>query len=78
LRVDGFFVLQESPSSVVADAASTVVPNVCRAVARLPLLIAGAHHPEGERRVSVSELLHQVGRVLADRDQDRGERVRSF
>jgi hypothetical protein len=44
-----------------------------------PLLLAAAHRegvdPQRERRVGVPELLHHVCRVLADRDQDRGERV---
>jgi Transposase DDE domain group 1 len=62
------------------DRCAQCVPSrgLTRALERLPLLIAAAHHPERERRVGVSELLHQVGRVLADRDQDRGERLRSF
>ncbi len=45
----------------------------------LALLTAAAHRagedPQRGGRVGVAELLHHVGRVLADPDEDRGERV---
>jgi hypothetical protein len=45
----------------------------------LALLLAAAHRvgvdPQREGRVGVPELLHHVGGVPADRDQDRGVRV---
>jgi hypothetical protein len=45
----------------------------------LPFLVAAAHRvrvdPPRERWVGMPKLLHHVGRVLADRHEDRGERV---
>jgi hypothetical protein len=45
----------------------------------LTFLLAAPHHvrvdPQRERRIGMPELLHHIGRVLADRHQDRGERV---
>ncbi len=72
-------------STVSAWGIGGILPIHCPNVAlderleSLSLLLAPAHHvrvdPQRERRVGVPELLHHVRRVLADRHQDRGERM---